>query len=341
VEAYEKGAEIAELLSRDHPGTPDYRATAAECRRSLGYFFSQKNSTDAEGHFNAALRHAESVFAERPQPADRALLAGVLGAYGQFLVGQRRYAEAERVLQQGLALVDPRAVDTPPSGQARTNHEQATVTLRYATAILYVNTKRIDQVEPIMQDVLYQFELILAGQPRSFPNRMQATSAYLLQFQLLARQQKFAESLKASGRARELIESIFRDFQAFLQTPNGFWLHSIRQQVISAQAVGLVRTGKRDEAIASVKELEMRDRAWTGAPAYNAACLFALLAADGADKDAFAATAMIWLKRANETGYPATKDEVDNVTTNDEDLVALRSRPEFQEWVKTLKVTKK
>ena len=96
-------------------------------------------------------------------------------------------------------------------------------------------------------------------------------SAFLLQFQLLARQQKYAESLKASGRARELIESIFRDFQAFLQTPNGFWLHSIRQQVISAQAAGLIRMGRRDEAIASVKELDLSDRAWTGAPAYNVA----------------------------------------------------------------------
>jgi eukaryotic-like serine/threonine-protein kinase len=341
VAAYEKGAELAEALIRDHPNEPDYRSTAAECRRSLGYFFSQKQSTDAEGYFKSALRHAESVYAERPQPADRALLAGVLGAYGQFLVGQRRFADAERILQQGMALVDTKTFDTPPTGQARTNHEQAVVTLRYATAILYVNTKRVDKVGPIMLEVLDHFEGMLAGQPRSFPNRLQAIGAYLFQTQLLNRQKKHTEALKTSSRARELVDSIFRDFQTLCDAPNGIWLRVMRQNALEAYAASLVHAGKHTEARAALQDLDPNGPNWSGASAYNVGCLFALLTADGPQKEEHAATAMTWLKKAATTGYPATQAEVDHVTTKDDDLAALRPRPEFQEWVKTLKATKK
>jgi TPR repeat protein len=81
----------------------------------------------------------------------------------------------------------------------------------------------------------------------------------------------------------------------------------------------------------------------SAAQAYNVACIFARLAetAEGDARESDAQTAMTWLKKAAATGYPANARQIEHVQKTDEDLAALRSRPDFQEWAKSLTPTKK
>jgi eukaryotic-like serine/threonine-protein kinase len=342
-QAYQTGADAADALVRDAPAEPAYRSTAAECHRSLGFYYMTTRPPEAERQFREALRLAEALYAERPDAEYRALLASVLGAYGQFLVTARRLPKAEEVLDRGAALIDPKAGGPPPGGHARLNHDQAQMTTRYALALVYAMTRRADRAEALARAAVRDYEALLTGEPRAFPYRMQTVQAYSLLAQLLGNKKQHAEAAKASGRAVELIDGLFRDYPAFTQLPKGLWFQQIRQNLLLAHARGLLLAGSRDEATRFAAELNPDLPGWAGLPAYNVGCLLALLAAasDGSVRDEYAAKAMSWLKKAAAAGYPATAADVEHVRVKDDDLKVLRGRPEFGQWAKDLKPAKK
>jgi tetratricopeptide (TPR) repeat protein len=343
VQAYQKGAEVADALVRDAPAEPGYRSTAAECHRSLGYYYMVTRPPEADRQFQEALRLADAVYAERPDAENRALLASVLGAYGQFLVTARRLPKAEEVLDRGAALIDPKTGGPPPGGHARLNYDQAQMTSRYALALVYAMTRRADRAEALARAAVRDYEALLTSQPRAFPYRMQAVQAYSLLAQLLGSKKRHADAAKASGRAVELVDGLFHDYPAFTQLPKGLWFQQIRQNLLFVHARDLLQAGSRDEATRFAAEVNPDLPGWAGQQAYNVGCLFALLAAesDGSIRDEYAAKAMTWLKKAAATGYPATAADVEHVRVKDDDLKVLRGRPEFDEWAKGLKPAKK
>src|SRR5262249_34229365 len=57
--AYETAAALAEALAKEFPDEPSYKTTAADCRRSLGYFFTHYDPARGESQFREALRLAD------------------------------------------------------------------------------------------------------------------------------------------------------------------------------------------------------------------------------------------------------------------------------------------
>jgi serine/threonine protein kinase/tetratricopeptide (TPR) repeat protein len=342
VAAYRDGATLAEALSAEFPNEPGYQMTAAECRRSLGYFYTGLQPALAEQHFREALGLAEAAHAERPGPESRALLASVLGAYGSFLMNNRRLPEAEKLLSRGTTLIDAKAGPPPPGGVARLNFDQARLTIRYANATIYSRTGRADQAERLIEEVAHDYEALIVGQPRAFPYRMQTVQAYSLLAQLRERDKRFQEAAAASGRAVELMNALFRDFPAFSELPKGLWFHQIRQNLLVAYGQDLLESGARLEAMRIISDLNPDLPSWAGVPAYNVGCLFArvITGAEGSTRDELAGKAMLWLKKAAAAGYPSSAMDVEHVQVKDTDLAALRGRPEFDEWARTLKPAK-
>jgi eukaryotic-like serine/threonine-protein kinase len=339
---YRQATEVIDAVVREYPAEPAYRTTAAECQQSLGYYYMTQRPTEGEQHFKEALRLADGVYAERPDADSRALLANILGAYGQFLVMARRPAEAEPVLNRAMTILDPKAGPPPAGGHARLNFDQAQSSTRFGLAVTYAMSNRSKQADGLIREVVRDFEGLLAGQPRAFPYRMQAVQAYMFFAQLAERTKHYPDAVKASGRAMELIDVLFHDYPVFLNSPKGHWLWQIRQILAAAHARNLLNVGKTTEAARTADELDPQQSGWTGTVAYDVGCVFALLAggAEGSVREEYVGKAMTWLKKAHELGFPPTAQQVEYIRTKDVDMKAIRGRPEFQEWIKTLKPAK-
>jgi eukaryotic-like serine/threonine-protein kinase len=342
VAEYRKGADLTDNLLSRYPADPAYQTTAAECRRSLGYYHMIARPADAKQHFERALQLAEAAFAALPDTDHRALLASVLGAYGQLLVSARQLPKAEELLNRAAELLDPKA-GPPPRGMGRMNYDQAQLGTRYALALIYAQTQRLDQAKVLAREAVRHSEELLAGKQKAFPYRLQAVQGYALLAQLTRTAQQNAEAARASGRAVELLDAVMRDYQAFAERRTGGWIHQLHQSMLALNARSLMEDGRHDDAARVAARLDPDIPGPTGGLAYNVACLFALLAdnAEGSVQEGYAAQAMTWLKKAAATGYPATTDDVKHIRTGDEELKALRGRPEFEEWAKGLKPAKK
>ena len=345
VAAYRQGAEVADDLLARHRLEPAYQATASECQRSLGYYHMIARPSEAEKHFKRASELAEATFAARQDAENRALLASVRGAYGQFLVSApaSRRAEAEKMLDSAADLLDPAAGPAPPGGMARMNYDQARLTTRYALALIYAQTERLDRAEALAREAAQEYEGVLAGQPRAFPYRVQAAQANVLLAQLTRSAGRNAEAARASGRAIELLDGIMSQYPAFADRRTGGWVHQLHQGMLTINARSLLEDGRRDAAVRAAARLNPDLPGPPGKLAYNVACLFARLAAgaDGPTRDGFVAQAMVWLKKAARTGYPSTAPEVEYARTGDPDLKVLRDRPDFEEWANGLRLPKK
>jgi tetratricopeptide (TPR) repeat protein len=342
--AYRQAIDVADLLARDVPNEPSYRGTLVECHRSLGFYFMGKSSAESERHFREALRLAEGVYADRPDATSRALLASVLGAYGQFLaIVNHRPADAEKLLDRGAALTDPKAGPPPAGGHARLNFDQAELTIRYSLGLVYAMTGRNEQGEKLAREAVREYETLLASQPQAFPYRLQTVQAQSLLARLAGANKRPADAAKAAGRAIELIDGVLRDYPAFRDPAKGGWLQQMRQGVLANQAISALDAGIVDDAARAAAELNLDWPGLSGGNAYNVACVFARLIAktnDQSTQDEYAAKAMTLLKKAAATGYPSTPEQVEHIRTKDHDLKALRDRPEFREWAKTLKPAK-
>ncbi len=341
--AYRQAGATIHALIAEVPGEPDYRATAAECERSLGYYNMTGHMAEAEKHFRQAVRLAEGVYAERPDVANRALLASTLGAQGQYLVVGRRLAEGEKVLDRAVALTDPKAGPSPTGGHARLNFDEALLTTRYALAALYMRTGRARRGESLAREAIREYEALVTAQPRAFPYRLQAIQAYSLLARFVQADKRPAEAARAIRRALELIDGVIRDYPDFNSRSKGDWLRVMRQGLVANLASTSLDAGDAEAAARAAAEIDPALSAWAATDAYNVGCVFARLlkvTTDKSTQDEYAAKAMTLLKKAAATGYPGTPEQVEHIRTKDDDLKALRGRPEFQEWVQTLKPAK-
>ncbi|HKB03455.1 MAG TPA: protein kinase, partial [Gemmataceae bacterium] len=342
VAEYRMGADLTDDLLSRYPTNPAYKTTAAECRRSLGYYHMIARPADAKQHFERALQLADDAFAALSDTDHRALLASVLGAYGQLLVSTRQLPKAEELLNRAAELLDPKA-GSPPRGMGRMNYDQARLGTRYALGLIYAQTRRLDRAEVMAREAVRDCEDLLAGKQKAFPYRLQAVQAYALLAQLTRAAEQNAEAARTSGRAVELLESVMRDYQAFADRRTGGWIHQLHQNMLALNARSLLADARHDDAARVAARLDPNLPGPPGALAYNIGCLFALLAAgsDGSVRDEYAAKAMTWLKKAAASGYPSTANDVEHVRVKDDELKAVRDRPEFQEWAKDLKPAKK
>jgi serine/threonine protein kinase len=341
LKAYESAAAVAEALAREFPGEPAYRATAAECRRSLGYFYTHAGPTGGEEHFKEGMRLAEELFRQHPHNAEyRALLLSLVGGYSQLLALRGRTNEAAPLVARGLELTTIPRDKLPRKGNARLHLDQGTIQVRLAAATLAQRAGRKDHNIELLRDATAGFEKVIATQSQAFPFRLQALQAYIFLTLALSEKREIAEATRASARALELFDEILRDFPIFADQQKTKWFHAQGSQAMVLHARNLIDGGRVAEAAKLADRLDAAT-VMAGVSAYNVACVFARLAGSSQDdsSERFANYAMNWLKKAaaNDYPYPSTPGQVEHVRTNDADLAALRSRPEFQEWVKTLK----
>jgi eukaryotic-like serine/threonine-protein kinase len=337
--AYETAAALAEALAKEFPDEPSYKTTAADCRRSLGYFFTHYDPARGEAQFREAERLADAASKQRPESGEyRALLATVLGSYAQLLVARGRFDEAGPLVARGLELLKSPRDALPPIGPSRIYYDQAVISLRLAGAEIHLRAGRREQGLDLLQQAIAEFEGLIAAQPQSFPYRLQAIQAYTSYAQALREDKKLPDAVKATGRAVELSNDLHRDFPVFREFRKSVWFQTQRYAVLIDHAATLVRVGKTADAERIAREIQAAPGV-TGAIAYNLACVYALLAgaADGTAREAHAGKAMALLKKAAVTGYPATAAQVEHIRAKDEDLESIRRRPEFQEWAKGLK----
>jgi tetratricopeptide (TPR) repeat protein len=343
LEAYRQASVTIAALAAEFPDVPAYRATAAECQRSLGYYFMANTPAEAETYFREAVRLADGVYAAQPDVANRALLASTLGAYGQYLVIVRRLPDGEKPLNRAIALIDPKTGPPPTGGHARLNFDEARLSTRYARAALCAMTGREREGESLAREAIRDYEALVASQPRAFPYRIQTVQAYSLLSRLVAADKRPAEAAKALARAIEIIDGVFREYPEWNDPAKGAWLRPVRQGLVANFASTSLDAGLPDDAARVAAEIDPTMPAFYGPNAYNVGCLFARLMAVTTDKsvqDDYVAKAMVFLKQAAATGYPATAQQVEHIRTKDDDLKALRERPEFQEWAETLKPAK-
>jgi hypothetical protein len=342
-EAYRKGAEAAETLAAEYPQEAAYRATAADCRRSLGFFFAHASSGESETHFAAAVRLAEEVHRQHPESAEyRSLLASTLGSYAQLLVIRNRLAEAEPLVTRGMELARVPRDSLPRTGLARTGHDQAALTLRVAAASVYLRTGRRDQGRAAIREAITAVEELLAGQAQPFPYRLQAAQAYQAHARILRADKDLPGAVQATGRAAELYDQMAQDFPVFKEPSRAPWFQIQRAVARTEHASALLDAGRWQTAEPLVAELQ-KTPGLTGAHAYNVACLCARLAgtAEERAREGYVARAMDWLRKAARTGYPATAAQVEHVRARDPDLVALRGTSEFQTWAQGLEPGRK
>src|SRR5262245_3196788 len=276
VAEYRMGADLTDDLLSRYPTNPAYKTTAAECRRSLGYYHMIARPAEAKQHFEKALQLADEAYAAIPDTDHRALLASVLGAYGQFLVATRQLPRAEGLLNRAAELLDPKA-GTPPGGMGRMNYDQAQLGTRYGLGLIYAQAKRLDRGEVLARVADGYCEGLMAGQPKVFPYRLQGLQAYVLLAQLARSSQKNAEAARASGRAVELLDGVMRDYPAFVERRTGAWIHQLHQSMLALNANSLLADGQRDAAARVAVRLDPDSSGLTGVLAYNVACMFALL----------------------------------------------------------------
>src|SRR5262249_28063883 len=227
---------------------PKYKATAAECRRSLGYFFTVSDPTLGESHFRAALRLGEELFQADPDRAEhKALLASVLGSYAQYLVAGNRWAEAQPLIDRGMTLTAGPREKLPWTGRARFHHDQAEIALRSASAAVHLAAGRRERARDLLKEAADRYEDLIASQPQSFPYRLQAINTYAAYARVLEGDRNYADAVKATGRETELYDEILADFPVFRQ-PKTVWFRMQQTFSLVSHGANLVRTGKSARA---------------------------------------------------------------------------------------------
>ena len=242
LEAYEKAAALCDALMKEEPDQPAHRRAAAEARRSLGYFYTRMSPAQAEGHFRAAVAATEGL----PDTAeDRVLTANVLGAYGAFLVSQRRMPEGEKTLRQGLVLLDK---PLPTRGMGRMAADMAAITLRTTLALLCFQTRRPEEGDRFLATVIANLETQSGDVPQTFPYRLQAVTAYQLAGQRRERAGDLVGAVAASAKALAVCDALLVDVPTLRELPKGIWFQQIRLTAAVDHASRLARTGQRAEA---------------------------------------------------------------------------------------------
>jgi tetratricopeptide (TPR) repeat protein len=327
LQTYGRAAALGDDLMREEPDQPAHRRTTAEARRSLGYFYMRMSPPQAEDHFKAAMAATNGL---PDTPDDRVLTANVSGAYGSYLVTQRRLADAEKNLRQGMALLEK---PLPTRGMGRMGADMAAITLRTTLALLCFQTRRPEEGDRYLAAVIAELDGQSGDLPQTFPYRLQAVTAYQMAGQRRERAGDSAGALAASAKALVLCDALLAEVPTLRELPKGIWFQQIRLRIVLEHASHLARAGQRAEALKLVAELEAVPNL-AGVQAYNVACLLAVLSekAGPVAREALCRRAMHLLRKASATGYPANPTEIEHVLVKDPDMAPLRGRRDFKEW---------
>ena len=209
--------------------------------------------------------------------------------------------------------------------------EIAGITLRTNLALVCFQANRGEEGDQLLAEVIARLESSADLVGQSLPYRMQAITAY----QALGHRRQLANdlagALAASEKALAQCDAILTDVPALREFPRGAWMQITRHRVVLEHAPRLIWSGRRDEALALVADIDAAP-GLTGALAYNVACVLAVLSehAGAVAREILCQRALQWLRKAASTGFPAHPTEVEHIRQKDTDPTALRRRADFK-----------
>jgi tetratricopeptide (TPR) repeat protein len=326
LQSYERALEMQERLVREHPDDPEYRAALA---RTYANRATVQEELEQPGAALASLERArslqEALVARYPEDLGyRDQLARTYNNLGLRQKAAGQPAAALASLERARDLKEQLVRDDPDVPRFQTELAGTYVNLGILARDTGHPQQALDwyaRAEPVLEAVRRQVPK--APAPRKF-----LRNTFLSRARVLTRLGRHGEAVADLVRAIDLSDGKVRD--------------ELRRECAQARA----RLGDHAAAVREAREVGAGDPV-EGAACYDLACVYAL-AATAARKDARLATAqrqalaeeysgqaVRWLKRAQAAGHFKEPKKVKEMR-DDKDLVCLRDRPDFRDWLGAL-----
>jgi tetratricopeptide (TPR) repeat protein len=324
---FQEALTLESRLVENFPGETSYREQLGSIHNSLGNVYIETKRVDAaESAYRSALAIQEALATVQPVLPDNVQrLAGTCNNLGLLYRGQRRWAEAEDSVKKAVAIREKLAKGHPD-------------VIAYASDLSsgYCNLGHIVRDTGHPREALGWYGRaidrvtgVLAKEPRDSAARRIAADAYRSRALALAHMGKHGDSIADWDQAMVFNED------------------SLRVVLRSMRAESLAHAGRYREAVAEAKELSRRPPGGKNA-CYNLACVCAVAAAAAAvDQKApaamrqelsncYQAESLALLRRAESDGLFKERAAVDYLE-KDSDLAILRTRADFQAWLRNVR----
>jgi serine/threonine-protein kinase len=320
---YRAALTLQDKLAEQFPDVPAYRQALAHSHNDLGVLLHDPGRhKEAEKEYRAALALREKLVEQFPAlPAYRQKLSGSHNNLGALLADLGRHDEAEKEFRAALTLNEKLAEQFPdvPAyavelGNGYCNFGKLVLNQGQPQASLPWLDKAFDRLQPV-----------LAKDRRLTTAREFLRNTHWNRALALVQLNRHVEAVRDWDRAIELDEGSERNY---------FRLE---------RAVSLAHAGEHARAVAEANALtEGKDV--PGPTPYNAACVCALAAAKVKDdaklSDQYAGRAVTLLRQAQKAGYFKEQAKVAHMK-KDDDLRALRARPDYRDLLKELETPAK
>jgi serine/threonine-protein kinase len=315
---YGQALELRKKFANDFPNKPRYRQEWADSLHAYGVLLHGRGRlTEAETTYRQALDLRKKLATDFPTMVDyRESLALSLHDLGLLLYATDRRPEAEAVYRQALTLRKKLADDLPTIVDYAVKLGDSYVKL----GLLIQDNQQPEASLEWYGQAIHTLQAVLATNERLVRARLALRDAHRRRAQVLTRLQRHAEAAKDWDRALELAAEPERLHMRLFRA--AAWAQSGEP----AKAVG------EADALAEGKNLK-------GGDLYDLACVFALVSAaikeDAKLIEQHATRAIALLSQAQAAGYFKNSAVLAHLK-KDEDLNALRSRPDFQQLLASL-----
>jgi tetratricopeptide (TPR) repeat protein len=325
---------IFKPLTADFPDRPEYSKELANTYNSLGSLLQatpgrSQDAEQAHAHALAIFKPLAADFPDRPQFCRD--VAMVYHNLGNLFRGLGKLPEAERAYTDALAIKKPLAAKSQDQPDLRRE-----LAMTYWALMQVLRRDRPQEAEKACREVLAIYERLAADFPKVADYRNELASTLVEMADMMRALQDF------TGARRQLQDAQPHHQAALQANPN----HPSYRACYRAHLTVLARicAGQGDHAAAFDAAAKLRDLGWDApADAYDAACALALclatvekIAKAGEQErnrqvHSYGGRAVALLREAVARGY---KDA--GHMRQDEDLAALRDRPDFRKLLTEL-----
>jgi serine/threonine-protein kinase len=315
---YRAAAAEQERLVVDAPAVPGYHSELARTRNNLGILLMELHrGQEAESEFRTALETEKRLALDFPTvPEYRRDLAGTHNNLGSLLSGLGRLGQAEAECSAAFRELEQLTHDSPDVPEHALGQGFAAVNLG---------------------------ELVRKqGQPDAALAWFTRAIGILTRvLERDKRMERARQALSAAHRTRaEVLDQLGNHAEA-----EGDWHRALslskaaeRETIQLLRAVALVRAGDAEQAVSEAEALTNKPNV-SGEGLYNAACIHALASSvwkdDAPKAEKQAARAVVLLRRAEAEGYFRSSEVVGEMK-QDRDLDVLRSRADYQNFLRDL-----
>jgi serine/threonine protein kinase len=358
---------IQEKLVEEFPEVTAYASAAGRSHYYLGYLCKTlQQPDDAEAAFRVAIRLQTKLTGESTGlPQHCRDLGNSYNGLGNLLTEQGQKADAEAALRTALAIREKLVAACPDVPNYRSDLASGLNSL----GILLSGLGQRDEAEETYRQAIKVRESLAADFPKRPQYRIDLAGSFVNCGNLLMRRHDELAALEWYAKAIDVLDAVLapdaRNALARQFLRNALWgradaLHQLRRPAEAladadraltladglaltslrvTRAILLMKTGKREQAIAAAEAL-LREKAPTAATQYGVACVFAQAAQpDAPTKEADATRAVALLRGLLKSGFFKDAGKIDTLN-GDRDFDPLRERDDFRQFVLELEPTK-